>query len=132
MESRIIGRFVSNGGRLEEVDSRQLLNDLIAHALGSPASGRLIKLTVTAETLTDKPWAACAQLGSYGENACGELLAPGTSCTNEHYHRPAWADDGTDRVCTACVALNLTPTKEEQPPSRYTYNHRNTPKSNGD
>jgi hypothetical protein len=102
---------------------------------GGPDTGRVVEITITAKTTTDKPWVRCQALEYYGDAKCSTLNAPNTQCAQQHYHKPAWevvkngdpSDDDVVKVCTTCQRLGIEPSRgPERDP---VYNHEGAPAS---
>lgn len=130
MENRVTSKFVVDGSHLLEVDARQSLESLLLSAMGanssSKAHGRVVKITVTLETTSDKPWPVCDSLGYYKDSTCGTLNPPGVPCTETHYHRPNWSpftNDDTPQTCHDCETLGVEPSRN--PDADGYYNHSN-------
>jgi len=126
MDNRISGKFVISGSHLFEVETRANLEDLMTGSLGGRTKpGQVFEVVVTFKTsTTDRAWATCQELGYYSDSKCEELVAPSTTCTATHYHRPNWLGDGPDAACATCLQLSITPSRRQDEASHY--NHRNT------
>jgi hypothetical protein len=135
MENRIAGRFVVDSGTIKEADTLRSLETLTLSSLGftdSADSGRLIDVTITVKTVPGPKWARCEELGYYRTSKCNTLIAPGTKCSEEHFHRPNWAtsptltdDDGAPvEVCITCQDRGIQPSRSRDADDSYNHSNR--------
>jgi hypothetical protein len=102
---------------------------MLVHASKSIKGGSLQWRTVSQAA---SKWARCEELGYYRTSKCNTLIAPGTKCSEEHFHRPNWAtsptltdDDGAPvEVCITCQDRGIQPSRSRDADDSYNHSNR--------